>query len=140
MPDESRGLEERKIPRDEVMQDTIYHTPKVTPSFTAPRKKPVQLRLPDPQVSEAPPEFAIHDRRFGTGNPVVSHDAEGEVAMRSEAFDLNEQRNENQDAYYCKILPEECTFMVGGTLNYVLLQKDSKNICRTKVCDLPIEV
>jgi hypothetical protein len=30
--------------------------------------------------------------------------------------------------------------MVGGGLNYVLLQKDCKNICRTKVYDLPIEV
>ncbi|KAJ1259943.1 hypothetical protein BS78_10G194400 [Paspalum vaginatum] len=30
--------------------------------------------------------------------------------------------------------------MVGGSLNYVLLQKDCKSICRTKVYDLPIEV
>ncbi|XP_066372244.1 uncharacterized protein [Miscanthus floridulus] len=44
--------------------------------------------------------------------------------MGSETFDLNEQPHENQ----------------GGNLNYVLLQKDCKNICRTKVCDLPIEV
>ncbi|XP_062229277.1 uncharacterized protein LOC133927042 [Phragmites australis] len=44
--------------------------------------------------------------------------------MVSEAFDLNEQPHDNR----------------GGSLNYVLLQKDSKNICRTKVCDLPIEV
>uniref|UniRef100_A0A0A9DMR8 CW-type domain-containing protein n=1 Tax=Arundo donax TaxID=35708 RepID=A0A0A9DMR8_ARUDO len=44
--------------------------------------------------------------------------------MGSEAFDLNEQPHDNR----------------GGSLNYVLLQKDSKNICRTKVCDLPIEV
>ncbi|KAK8455808.1 hypothetical protein SEVIR_4G222800v4 [Setaria viridis] len=44
--------------------------------------------------------------------------------MGSVTFDLNEQPHENQ----------------GGCLNYVLLQKDGKNICRTKVCDLPIEV
>lgn len=31
-------------------------------------------------------------------------------------------------------------FVVGGGLNYVLLQKDSKNICRTKVCDIPVKV
>ncbi|TVU08199.1 hypothetical protein EJB05_41591, partial [Eragrostis curvula] len=45
-------------------------------------------------------------------------------AMGSEAFDLNEQPNKNR----------------GASWTYVLLQKDSKNICRTKVCDLPIEV
>ncbi|KAL5652262.1 hypothetical protein ACJX0J_037720, partial [Zea mays] len=44
--------------------------------------------------------------------------------MGSETFDLNEQPHENE----------------GGGLNYVLLQKDCKNICRTKVYDLPIEV
>ncbi|WVZ79373.1 hypothetical protein U9M48_026955 [Paspalum notatum var. saurae] len=44
--------------------------------------------------------------------------------MGSQTFDLNEQPDENQ----------------GGSLNYVLLQKDCKNICRTKVSDLPIEV
>ncbi|XP_062234172.1 uncharacterized protein LOC133931336 [Phragmites australis] len=44
--------------------------------------------------------------------------------MGSEAFDLNEAPHENR----------------GRNLNYVFLQKDSKNICRTKVCDLPIEV
>ncbi|RLN12828.1 MORC family CW-type zinc finger protein 3-like [Panicum miliaceum] len=44
--------------------------------------------------------------------------------MGSVTFDLNEQQHENR----------------GGSLNYVLLQKDCKNICRTKVCDLPIEV
>nr|CAB3468446.1 unnamed protein product [Digitaria exilis] len=30
--------------------------------------------------------------------------------------------------------------MVGGSFSCVLLQKDRKNICRTKICDLPIEV
>ncbi|KAG2612916.1 hypothetical protein PVAP13_4KG321600 [Panicum virgatum] len=44
--------------------------------------------------------------------------------MGSVTFDLNEQQHENR----------------GGSFNYVLLQKDCKNICRTKVCDLPIEV
>lgn len=44
--------------------------------------------------------------------------------MGSDTFDLNEKPHENQ----------------GGHLNYVLLQKDCRNICRTKVCDLPIEV
>ncbi|XP_039807350.1 MORC family CW-type zinc finger protein 3-like isoform X2 [Panicum virgatum] len=44
--------------------------------------------------------------------------------MGSVTFDLNEQQHENR----------------GGSLHYVLLQKDCKNICRTKVCDLPIEV
>ncbi|KAL6873478.1 hypothetical protein ACP4OV_013560 [Aristida adscensionis] len=44
--------------------------------------------------------------------------------MGTPAIDLNEAPHENQ----------------GGSLNYVLLQKDSKNICRTKVCDLPIKV
>ncbi|CAN6177515.1 unnamed protein product [Urochloa humidicola] len=44
--------------------------------------------------------------------------------MGCETLDLNEQPHENR----------------GGSLNYVLLQKDAKNICRTKVCDLPVEV
>ncbi|CAL5048731.1 unnamed protein product [Urochloa decumbens] len=44
--------------------------------------------------------------------------------MGCETLDLNEEPHENR----------------GGSLNYVLLQKDGKNICRTKVCDLPIEV
>uniref|UniRef100_J3MFY0 CW-type domain-containing protein n=1 Tax=Oryza brachyantha TaxID=4533 RepID=J3MFY0_ORYBR len=44
--------------------------------------------------------------------------------MTHETLDLNEQPNKNQ----------------GGSLNYILLQKDSKNICRTKVCDIPIKV
>uniref|UniRef100_A0A0D9WS76 CW-type domain-containing protein n=1 Tax=Leersia perrieri TaxID=77586 RepID=A0A0D9WS76_9ORYZ len=44
--------------------------------------------------------------------------------MTNETLDLNEQPHENQV----------------GTLNYVLLQKDSKSICRTKVCDLPVKV
>ncbi|KAL6603819.1 hypothetical protein ACP70R_044180 [Stipagrostis hirtigluma subsp. patula] len=44
--------------------------------------------------------------------------------MGNSAFDLNEAPHENR----------------GGSLNYVLLQKDSKDICRTKVCDLPTEV
>uniref|UniRef100_I1QDZ9 CW-type domain-containing protein n=1 Tax=Oryza glaberrima TaxID=4538 RepID=I1QDZ9_ORYGL len=44
--------------------------------------------------------------------------------MADETLDLNEPPHENQ----------------GGGLNYVLLQKDSKNICRTKVCDIPVKV
>uniref|UniRef100_A0A0E0LDL2 CW-type domain-containing protein n=1 Tax=Oryza punctata TaxID=4537 RepID=A0A0E0LDL2_ORYPU len=44
--------------------------------------------------------------------------------MADETLDLNEPPHENQ----------------GGGLNYVLLQKDFKNICRTKVCDIPVKV
>uniref|UniRef100_A0A0E0C932 CW-type domain-containing protein n=1 Tax=Oryza meridionalis TaxID=40149 RepID=A0A0E0C932_9ORYZ len=47
-----------------------------------------------------------------------------EKEMAGETLDLNEPPHENQ----------------GGGLNYVLLQKDSKNICRTKVCDIPVKV
>lgn len=34
----------------------------------------------------------------------------------------------------------EDVFLLGGSLDYVFLQKDCKNICRAKVYDLPIEV